>query len=132
VRVESCYETSYDDEGKLMAEAAESVVVSFEEFKRLRLIIGRVLEVKDHPSADRLYVLRVDVGGGKEKQLVAGLKGRVPAEQIQGKLIVVADNLKPAVLRGERSEGMLLAATDGDKVTILMPQMEVSPGSVVS
>jgi len=114
-----------------MAEAAENVVVSFEEFKRLRLIIGRVLEVKDHPSADRLYILRVDVGG-KEKQLVAGLKGRIPADQIQGKLIVVADNLKPAVLRGERSEGMLLAATDGDKVTILTPQMEVSPGSAVS
>ncbi|MBN1809707.1 MAG: hypothetical protein JW909_11615 [Planctomycetes bacterium] len=115
-----------------MPGVGEDEVVSFEDFKRMRLVVGKVIDVADHPSADKLYLLKVDMGNGRIKQLVAGLKGLVAAADINGKLIIVADNLKPAVLRGERSEGMLLAASDGDKVALLTTHMEVAPGSVVS
>ena len=65
------------------------------------------------------------------RQLVAGLKGHYELSALVGKLIVVVNNLQPAVLRGVESQGMLLAAQDGDKVVVLSPDQEVSPGSQV-
>ena len=63
-----------------------------------------------------MYILDVDLGPelGK-RQLVAGLKPYMPPEALKGTLVVVVTNLEPAMLRGERSEGMLLAAQDGAK-----------------
>jgi methionine--tRNA ligase beta chain len=63
---------------------------------------------------------------------VAGIKGHYTADEMRGKQIVVVANLEPAVLRGERSDGMLLAALDGDEVVLLVADKEVSPGSKVS
>jgi methionyl-tRNA synthetase len=105
-------------------------MVSFNDFKRIDLRIAKVLSAEPHPSADRLYVLKVDLGTEK-KQLVAGLKGHYPLEALVGKCVVVVSNLQPAVLRGVESQGMLLAAQDGEKVVILIPEKEVSPGSRV-
>ena len=105
--------------------------ISFEEFQRLELRIAEVKEVADHPNADKLYVLKVDIGG-EERQLVAGLKLHMPPEKLLGKKIVIVANLEPATLRGVESQGMLLAVQDGDHVTILVPDEDVPPGSVVS
>ena len=105
-------------------------MVSFNDFKRLDLRVAKVLSAEPHPSADRLYVLQIDVGDQK-KQLVAGLKGYYSLEDLVGKTIVVVNNLQPAVLRGVESQGMLLAAQDGEKVVCLTTDAEVSPGSQV-
>jgi len=105
-------------------------VVSFNDFKRLDLRVARVLSVEPHPSADRLYVLKIDVGD-QQKQLVAGLKGHYTAEELVGKTIIVVNNLQPAILRGVESQGMLLAAQDGEKVSCLTTDAEVSPGAQV-
>ena len=105
-------------------------MISFDEFQRLEMRIGKVLDVQDHPNADKLLVLKVDVGG-EEKQAVAGLKGHYTPEQLVGKSLVVVTNLEPARLRGVESQVMLLAAQDGDKVVVLTPDQEVQPGSKV-
>jgi len=105
-------------------------MISFEEFKKIELRIGRVVSVEDHPNADKLYVMKVDLGA-EERQLVAGLKRYYTAEQLQGRLIVVAANLEPAVLRGVESQGMLLAAGEGDVVSILQPDADVPAGAKV-
>ncbi|MCK4809609.1 MAG: hypothetical protein KAS99_01555 [Candidatus Omnitrophica bacterium] len=105
-------------------------MISFEDFSRLDLKIGKILAVTDHLRADRLYVLRVDIGE-KIIQLVAGLKKYYSPDELEGKLIVVLTNLEPRVLRGVESQGMLLAAQSNDKVTILVPDAEVDLGSTI-
>ena len=107
-----------------------SETVSIQEFSRLDLRVGRASEVRDHPNADKLYVFDVDLGPDLgARQMVAGLKPYMPADALKGKLVVVVANLEPAVLRGQRSEGMLLAAQDGGRVVILTTAEPVSPGS---
>ncbi|MFH1665578.1 MAG: methionine--tRNA ligase subunit beta [Candidatus Omnitrophota bacterium] len=103
-------------------------MVSFEDFKKLDLRIARIDEVKEHPRADRLFVLQVDIGGQK-KQIVAGIREHYSAEDLTGREIVIVNNLEPAVIRGEESNGMLLAARDGDVPVILVPSRDVPPGA---
>jgi len=110
---------------------AESPTVSFAEFKKLELRVGTVLEVKAHPNADKLLLLRVRVGD-REKQIVAGIKQYREPESLAGSQVVVADNLEPAVLRGERSEGMVLAVLDGEDFALIVPDTKVSDGSLVT
>ena len=100
-------------------------LISIDEFKKLDLRIGTITDIKDHPNADKLFVLQVDLGDEK-RQLVAGLKGIYNAEDLKGKQIVVSCNLEQKELRGVKSEGMLLSSKDG---TILMPQKKVANGS---
>lgn len=105
-------------------------VLTFNDFKRLDLRIAKIISAEPHPSADRLYVLKVDIGS-EQKQLVAGLKGHYELSALVGKSVVIVNNLQPAVLRGVESQGMLLAAQDGEKVVVLIPDQEVSPGAQV-
>ena len=105
-------------------------MVTFEEFKRLEIKIAKILEVKDHPNADKLYVMIIDLGE-KTKQIVAGIKTSYKKEDLIGRQIVVIDNLEPAVLRGQESQAMLLAAQDEQGVCIIMPERKVKLGSMV-
>ncbi len=92
---------------------------------RLNLRTARVLEIKDHPDADKLYVMTIDLGT-ETRQLVAGLKGHYTKEELQDSILVVVTNLKPAKLRGVYSQGMLLAAEQDSIVECLSPN--VKPG----
>ena len=105
-------------------------MITFDEFKKMELKIAEVLEVKEHPADDKLLVMRIGLGG-EERQIVAGLKPYYKPEELQGKKVVVVVNLQPAVLRGEKSEGMLLAAQDGDDVIFLTPEKDCLAGSNV-
>ena len=104
--------------------------ISFEEWGKIDLRVGEIVKVEDHPNADKLYVMEVDVGG-KVKNLVAGLKGHYEKDDLLGKKVVVFMNLKPAVLRGVKSEGMVLAAVEGEKVVLLGPEEDIKSGSKV-
>lgn len=105
-------------------------MVTFEEFKKLELKVAKILEVNDHPNADKLYVINIDLGD-KQKQIVAGIKGSYAKEDLIGKQVVVIDNLEPAILRGVESQAMLLAASDENGVCVISPQREVKLGSTV-
>ena len=104
--------------------------ITFEEFQRVEMKVGEIVKVKDHPNADKLVVLDVDLGGEK-RQLVAGLKGYIPVDDLKGKKIVVVTNLKPANLRGVESQGMLLAAEKDGKLALLTPDRDIKNGSLV-
>jgi methionine--tRNA ligase beta chain len=93
----------------------------------LDLRVARVTEAREHPNADRLLVLRVDLGE-EERQLVAGIVGHYAPEELPGKHIVVVANLAPAKLRGEESQGMLLAVEDGERLGLLLAP-GASPGT---
>jgi len=106
-------------------------MISFEEFKKVELKVGKIVSAEDHPNADKLVVIRVDVGEDAPRTLVAGLKPHYAPADLEGKLIVVVTNLQPARLRGIESAGMLLAAQDGNDVVILTLDKPASPGSSV-
>ena len=94
--------------------------IAYDDFAKVELRVALVLEARPHPNADKLLLLQVDAGDGP-KQIVAGIRQHYTPEQLVGKRIVVVNNLQPAMLRGEASNGMLLAATSGDKVVLLTP-----------
>ena len=104
--------------------------ISFEDWKKLDIRIGQIKEVKDHPDADKLLVLKVDIGN-EVRTLVAGIKQYYKKEELLGKKVVVFANLKPAVLRGIKSEGMILAAVKGDKVVLLQPDKQIDNGALI-
>jgi methionyl-tRNA synthetase len=91
---------------------------SLSSFKKLDLRVGKILEVKEHPKADRLFIEKVDLGD-REVTIVSGLRKHYLAEELVGKKVVIVTNLKPAELRGVVSEGMLLAASKRDKLGVL-------------
>ncbi|MFC1594255.1 methionine--tRNA ligase subunit beta [Candidatus Omnitrophota bacterium] len=103
-------------------------MVSFEEFKKLELKVAIIKAVDNHPNADKLYVVTIDVGG-QEKTLVAGIRPYYTPEQLVGRNVVVVNNLEPAQIRGVTSEGMLLAASDEQGIAILSPDRKVETGS---
>ncbi len=108
-------------------------VVPFEDFYKLDLRIARIIEVIEHPNADKLFLLKIDMGS-EQRQLCAGLRGHYTAEQLVGKSIVVVANLAPRKVRGELSQGMLLAAgsEDHSQVILLTTDADIAPGSSVS
>lgn len=106
-------------------------MITIEEFRRLELKIGTVKSAEAHPNADRLLVLRVDLGS-EERRIVAGIRRSYAPEELVGRQIVIVANLEPAQLRGVESQGMLLAASDGDRIVVLSPEKEVGAGSKVS
>ena len=105
-------------------------MITIDEFKKIELVIAQIKEVKDHPNADRLYVVKIDTGQG-EKQLVAGIRKFYTKEELIGKKVIVVNNLEPAVIRGETSQGMLLAASDENAMSILSLDKDIALGSIV-
>ena len=116
---------------KQSEKAGAGDLIDIEEFKRLDLRVAHVKSAGMVPGAKKLMKLMVDIGG-EERQIVAGIAGHYEPEDLTGKNIIVVANLKPAVIRGVESRGMLLAATDGDRVIVLVPDKEASPGSRIS
>ncbi|GIW45082.1 MAG: hypothetical protein KatS3mg077_2364 [Candidatus Binatia bacterium] len=106
-------------------------MVTIEEFSKIDLRVGTVVAAETHPNADRLLVLRVDLGS-EQRQIVAGIRSHYSPEDLVGRQIVVVANLQPATLRGVESQGMLLAASDEDgHLSILTTERAVRPGAKV-
>lgn len=105
-------------------------MASIEDFRKLELRIAQIKDVNDHPNADKLLVLTLDVGD-KVKQVVAGIKNYYNKEALLGKYVVLVDNLEPALLRGVESQGMVLAASDESGIVIISPEKPLKLGSIV-
>jgi len=105
-------------------------MANIDDFRKLEFKVGEIKEVNDHPDADRLYVIVVDLGD-KTKQVVAGIKGSYSKEELIGRQVVVVDNLDYAMLRGVESQGMILAGSDETGVFIVSPERKLKLGSVV-
>jgi methionyl-tRNA synthetase len=107
--------------------------IEYNDFAKLDLRIATVIECKPHANADKLLVLQIDLGTEK-RQICAGLRQHYTPEQLVGKQIIVVANLAPRQMRGEISNGMLLAASDPQtaKVIVITPMESVAPGSKVS
>jgi methionine--tRNA ligase beta chain len=106
-------------------------MITIDDFRKVGLRVGTVKSAEPHPNADRLIVLRVDLGD-EERQICAGIRNHYAPEDLVGKQIVVVANLETANLRGVESQGMLLAASDDGRVIVLAPEKPVQPGSRIS
>lgn len=105
--------------------------IALEEFQKVTLRTGFIISAEDHPQADRLLVLKIDLGAGDTRQIVAGIKGSYQPAELVGKQVVVVTNLRPATLRGVESQGMILAASDGSTVVLVSPERSIQAGSLV-
>ena len=107
-------------------------MVSIDEFGKLDLRVGEIKQAKEHPNADKLCVLKVDLGEIGERTIVAGIKNHYDLEKLINKKIIVITNLDSVTLRGIKSEGMLLAASDKNTLSLLTPDSNISNGAKVS
>lgn len=109
--------------------------ITFDDFMKIDLRVATVVEAEAHPNADRLLKLQVDLGG-ERRQICAGVRAYYQPEDLVGQQIIIVANLAPRTIRGEESNGMLLAASaqvDGEteNVVLLAPKAEVPAGSTV-
>jgi methionyl-tRNA synthetase len=105
----------------------EEGLVSIEEFGKIDLRVARIVHAEEIPGADKLLKLILDLGD-RQAQVVAGIRKHYKPEELRGKLVAMVANLKPATIRGIRSEGMILAASDGT-LALIGPDREVEPGA---
>jgi len=111
-------------------------IIQYDDFVKLDLRVAKVLEASAHPNADKLIIMKIDLGD-EQRQIIAGLRQWYSPEQLVGKTIVVVANLAPRKMRGLDSNGMLLAATVGPReamadVVVLTTDRDTPPGSAVS
>ncbi len=104
----------------------------FEDFQKLDIRVGSVLEARRHPDADKLLVLRVDLGEAEPRQIVSGIAEFFKPEDLPGKQVVVVANLKPRKIRKQLSQGMVLTVKTAEGMELLATPQAVLNGSRVS
>jgi len=129
-KIEPLFKRIEDDYIEKQLRRLNMAHVTIDDFTQMGLKVGVIEKVEDVEGADKLYKLTVNTG--ERRTLVAGVKKQYTPEQLLNKKIVVITNLEPATIRGIKSEGMLLAASDGDKISIITPDEDVPAGSKVS
>ncbi|MEK6854883.1 MAG: methionine--tRNA ligase subunit beta [Nanoarchaeota archaeon] len=110
------------------------MAISLKDFQGVDLRVGRILRVEEHPNASKLYVLKVGFGEGENKTIVAGLREHYEREELEGRKAIFVFNLEHVILRGVKSEGMILAAVSDDKskVVIIEPERDIAEGTKIS
>ncbi len=118
-------------EEKSKEKVEEIEEVSIEDFGKLDFRVAKILSCEDHPNADKLYVLKIKIGD-EERQIVSGIKKWYKPEDLIDKKVVVIYNLKPVKLRGIKSQGMVLAAEKGKKLSLVSTLEDIPEGAKIS
>jgi methionine--tRNA ligase beta chain len=105
-------------------------MINFEDFEKLQIRIGLIVEAEKVEGADKLLKLKVDFGSEK-RQIVSGIAQFYSPEQLINKQFPFVVNLEPRTIRGVESNGMILAISSGERIVLLKPQKKVPAGSVV-
>ena len=106
--------------------------ISFDDFKKMDLRVGEIIEAEDIPGADKIYKLKVNMV--EERTLIAGIKPYYSKESLIGKKVIVLANLEPRTIKGVESKGMILAAVSEDKskLTMLTVDSDIPNGTRIS
>ncbi|MEM0465865.1 MAG: methionine--tRNA ligase subunit beta [Candidatus Pacearchaeota archaeon] len=117
---------------KIETKMNKETFIKFEEWNKLDLRVGEILEIEDIPGANKLYKLKIDLGT-ETRTLVAGLKEYYTKEELENKRCIVFCNLEPKKFKGVESQGMILAAVNDDnsEVKIIQPDGEIEIGSKI-
>lgn len=120
-----------DKKEKIEEKIEEAEEVSIDDFARLDFRVAKILSCEDHPNADKLYVLKIKIGD-EERQIVSGIKKWYNPQDLIDKKVVVIYNLKPVKLRGVKSQGMVLAAEKGKKLSLVSTLEDIPDGAKIS
>jgi methionine--tRNA ligase beta chain len=117
-------------------------LIPFDDFARLDLRVATITSAELHPAADRLLKIQLDDGTPTGRQVCAGIRQWYEPQSLVGKQVIIVANLEPRKIRGEISQGMILAASDvkesgaddptGRDVILLTIDKPAKPGSIVS
>jgi|TARA_Y100000310_G_scaffold339326_1_gene431692 methionyl-tRNA synthetase len=107
-------------------------IVNFDDWAKLDLRVGKIIEVEDIENADKLYKFTIDLGETGKRTICAGIKENYSKEELKGKKVIVFANLQSRKLKGIESQGMMLAACTDDKVILISPEKDIEVGSKVS
>lgn len=126
-------EKAHKNKGSKKEDSGESSSeeITIDDFSKVQLRMGKIVEAKAHPNADKLLIFKVDLGD-ETRQIVSGIKKWYEPEDLLGKKVVVCVNLKPVKIRGIESRGMLLAGQDGDSLSLLTGDKDLNPGAKIS
>ena len=107
-------------------------VIAYDEFQKLDLVVGQIVDCKKHPNADKLLISQINIGSEK-RQVISGIAKYYRPDEIIGKKVIVVRNLKEATLRGEKSNGMILCASDkaNDRLELIEIK-NLEPGDIIS
>ena len=121
-----------EKDGKAKAEEADAKpAIEYDDFAKLDLRLGEVIDSKEHPEADKLLINTIKIGD-ETRTIVSGIKKWYKPEDIIGKKVVVVCNLKPRKLRGVESQGMILACENGDDLSLVTSLEDMPSGSVIA
>lgn len=110
---------------------SEKAMITFEEFSRMDLRVGKIVKAEPIPQSRKLIKLSIDVGDGETKQAVAGIAHLYSPEDLEGKHVAVINNLQPKRIFGVESNVMILAAEDEATISLLIPERPVKTGSPI-
>ncbi len=105
-------------------------MITLDEFKNVELKVAKVLKAEPIEGSDKLLKLQIDLGS-EQRQILSGIAKWYKPEDLIGRQIIVITNLQPRMMMGLESQGMVLAAGDGETVSLLAPDKELLPGSPV-
>ncbi len=105
-------------------------IINFEDFKKLDIRVGKIINAESIHGSDKLIKMEIDLGNVK-KQIVAGIAKYYSLDNLKDKRVIVLVNLEPRKIFGVESQGMLLAAVEEDIVSLLQTDKEISPGSLI-
>jgi len=105
-------------------------MISFDDFNKLDIRIGTIIEAESVPETDKLLKLKIDLGE-EQRELIAGIAETYKPEDIIGKQVPILTNLEPKTIKGIKSKGMILAVDIDNKATLLSPDKKVPSGSKV-
>ena len=109
----------------------ERELITIDDFAKVELKVGKIIDCQPHPKADRLLVSKIDIGD-EVRTIVSGIRKFYNEKDLIGKKVIVVTNLKPVNLRGVESNGMILAASDEENLSVLTVLNDVKEGSKVS
>lgn len=105
-------------------------IIKFEEFQKLEIVVAKIIKIEQIQGADKLYKLTLNAGA-KKKIVLAGIKEFYKPKDLKNKLVIYLSNLEPKIIRGIKSEGMILAADYQNKAILIMPHKSVKPGTKI-
>lgn len=114
-----------------MEEVKQEEYITIDDFAKIKMRVGKVLEAEKVEKSDKLLKLKVSLGD-EERTIVSGIAQYYEPQELIGKNVIVLANLKPRKIFGIESHGMLLAAKDGERLTVLTTDKDVEVGSPVS
>ena len=118
-----------EEQNKEVVRIEEKTYATIDDFQKIEIRVGTVMSVAVVEGADKLYILQVNLGEEKPRQILSGIREYVVAEDLQGKQFPFVTNLAPRMLRGHESQGMILAGSDDEGLALFNPTKVLPNGT---